>query len=126
MTTKFYGPHLRAVTLTVGGTLATGDDQAGFLARGKWLIDGISVYLKSKGSGSGATTINVEVNDVDVFASANRPSIAYNATNAYVEKDASAMAVTTINDTEKVHLDIDAVPGTASTDLTVVLWLVPA
>ena len=105
------------VTLIVPGTLATGDGQAKWknvLGRVLKLV-GVSAFLGNTGGTSGSTDLQVRTGTTDLLSAAL--SIAYNDSDKV--GSTNGVAATTIARDAVVEIDIDAVPGAASSNLTV-------
>jgi hypothetical protein len=107
------------VPLYVPGTLAVGDGAAKWIAPFDCRLVHVGAWVKNTGGTSGNTSIQVSVGATDYLTS--NLLIAYNDTDGVAETE--ALANQDISKGSIVEVDIDAVPGTASADLTVYLTL---
>lgn len=101
-------------------TLSTGDgkDAVGIEEAHEEVVS-VTFTVDDNGSTSGATTINLRrvrdgVADADLFASGDRPSIAHDSSSNKQELFADVLQNQFLEHGDQLQLDIDAIPGSAS------------
>ena|SRR6185437_4850808 len=110
--------------LSKSGNLAVANDVAAWEAQFHLRIVEAEVYLGNTGGTSGNTTVDVKLNGTSIFSSA--PSIAQGAATKRVRSTALTPTFgepngVRIQPGDYVRVDVTAIPGTTSADLTVTL-----
>lgn len=111
-------------SFVVEGTLSTGDGQPAlppYVATRKGVITKLLMTLETNGDTSGATTIDVDKNGTTINTTqGNRPSLAHDSAVLYNIQRTIEIDTFTVGDI--LTMNIDAIPGTASTGLTVEVY----
>jgi hypothetical protein len=112
------------IDLSKSGNLAVANDVAAWEAQFRLRILEAEIYLGSTGSTSGNTTVDVKLNGVSIFQSAQ--SIAQGAATKRIRSAALTPMVgepngVFVNIGDYLRVDVTAIPGTTSADLTVTL-----
>lgn len=126
------GPNLYVLTLSKAGTLASSDKGYGVLPRNSRAyllpVRGILAAVGAAGSGSGATTFDVQYSEdggawTTIFTSSPspdlRPSIPHSAANP-IDRD-SQPEVLVFKGGTRFRMNLAAVPGTPGTDASISL-----
>ena len=108
-------------TWNVAGVLSALAEVGGALIAPRDLvIEKAYIYCKDTGGTSGDTIVDINKNGTTIFTTqANRPTLAYD--DGDKKAVSPAPDVTSLAEGDIVTIDIDAIPGTASEDLTVML-----
>ena len=116
--------------LRQAGALAVANDVSAWEAQFNGRIVEVEVYLKSTGTTSGSTTVDVKKNGVSILAAAL--SIAFNAATKRTRSKAFAAAAAQGEPSgvrfaagDYIQADVTAIPGVASSDLAVYLHVAP-
>ena len=119
--------NLWNVTMHVGGTLATGDDQGLYVVPFDCRLISATMQLAVNGTTSGATTLSVETLADNTDMTAGLLTLAHDSSVLYDSADINTATwpSTEIRAGAVVTLCIDAIPGGSdSTELTVHLGFV--
>lgn len=112
------------IDLSKSGNLAVANDVAAWEAQFHMRILEAEIYLGNTGGTSGQTTVDVKLNGVSIFSAA--PSIAQGAATKRVRTAALTPTFgepngVRIQPGDYIRVDVTAIPGTTSADLTVTL-----
>jgi hypothetical protein len=103
----------------VNGTITSGSEAGGaWIAPGYGEIENVYMYLKTTGSTSGSTGIDVNKNGVSIYSSNPKPIVAYNDPD---NKAMSAPDTNSFQPGDVFTIDIDNVASGSPTDLTVII-----
>jgi hypothetical protein len=91
--------------------LTTGTNKREWVAPFKGRIIGVSPRAETAGSGTGSTTIDVNINGTSIFASANQPTLAVASTGEFTAGLFDSTAAT-FNAGDRISYDVDAIPTT--------------
>ena len=115
------------VDLSKSGALAVANEVAGWEAQFRGRIVEAEVFLGNLGGTSGQTAVDVKLNGVSIFTAA--PSVAFNAAakrvrTAALTPVAGEPSGVRFGPGDYFRVDVTAIPGVASQDLTVTLSIV--
>jgi hypothetical protein len=135
-----FGTRRVVIHLHKSGAQAVANDVAGYEFEFRGRIVEVETYLGNIGGTSGATTVDGKLNTVSVFSTV--PSIAFNAATKRRRDAASAVILPTggsgsgvltpafgepsgvrVQPGDYYRVDVTAIPGAASSDLSVYLHL---